>query len=281
MSKLPEGASTDVVRATLGKAWNSIDNRFGQLVYDNLFWNKVLKDLGLSTVRALGWNLGTFRELGGGVLFDLPKQLGRAIVGKGFEMSPRMAYTLALVSMTGLFGSIYNYLATGEGPRDLKDMYYPRTGAIRHDGTEDRVSLPTYMKDVVSYGTHPLSTIGHKLAPALNIAYETLMNEDYYGGAIRNEGDPAVQQAAQYFTWLAGQYEPFASRGVRRELDIGAPPATAIQSVVGITPAPASITRTKEQQEQIELRRRMPAVRKMLRRQKQNPTLLENLLRGE
>jgi hypothetical protein len=25
-------------------AWDSIDNRFGQMVYDNLFWNKALRD---------------------------------------------------------------------------------------------------------------------------------------------------------------------------------------------------------------------------------------------
>jgi hypothetical protein len=52
----------------LGKAWDSVDNRMGQVVYDNLFWRKSIKDIGMASVRSLGWNLGTFRELGGGAL---------------------------------------------------------------------------------------------------------------------------------------------------------------------------------------------------------------------
>ena len=57
----------DYVRKKLGNVWNSVDNRMGQMVYDNLFWNRTLKDLALASVRSVGWNLGTLRELGGGV----------------------------------------------------------------------------------------------------------------------------------------------------------------------------------------------------------------------
>jgi hypothetical protein len=39
------------------------------MVYDNLFWNKAGKDIAFLCVRSVGWNLGTFRELGGAV-FD-------------------------------------------------------------------------------------------------------------------------------------------------------------------------------------------------------------------
>jgi hypothetical protein len=51
----------------VGRAWDSVDNRLGQLVYDNLFWHNMTKDLGLVATRSLGWNLGTIRELAGGV----------------------------------------------------------------------------------------------------------------------------------------------------------------------------------------------------------------------
>jgi hypothetical protein len=59
------------------KAWDSVDNRMGQLVYDNLFWSKTFKDLAMASVRSVGWNLGTIRELGGG-LVDLASEGAKA-----------------------------------------------------------------------------------------------------------------------------------------------------------------------------------------------------------
>ena len=35
----------DQIRTRMQTAWDSIDNRFGQMVYDNLFWNKALRDV--------------------------------------------------------------------------------------------------------------------------------------------------------------------------------------------------------------------------------------------
>ena len=65
---------------------DSIDNRFGQLVYDNLFWNKTLKDLLVLSTRSVGWNFGTLRELGGGLL-DFAKYPKQLVSGKGTEFT--------------------------------------------------------------------------------------------------------------------------------------------------------------------------------------------------
>lgn len=70
-----ETATEEVKNRALRQAWDSIDNRFGQLVYDNLFWNKSAKDIGMVMTRSLGWNLGTVREIGGG-LKDLATRKG-------------------------------------------------------------------------------------------------------------------------------------------------------------------------------------------------------------
>jgi hypothetical protein len=68
-------ASAAEVADALAKIWDSIDNRFGQLVYDNLFWHKYTKDLALLTVRLPGWNVGDIREIAGGTV-DTMKYLG-------------------------------------------------------------------------------------------------------------------------------------------------------------------------------------------------------------
>jgi hypothetical protein len=67
MKKLGPEASQDEVRKAMSKAWASVDNRMGQLRYDNLFWHKTAKDLSMITVRSVGWNLGSYREILGGL----------------------------------------------------------------------------------------------------------------------------------------------------------------------------------------------------------------------
>jgi hypothetical protein len=43
MERLGPGADVEDVRRAMASAWDSTDNRMGQVVYDNLFWNRTLK----------------------------------------------------------------------------------------------------------------------------------------------------------------------------------------------------------------------------------------------
>ncbi len=243
-------------RETMGRLWNSVDNRMGQLVYDNLFWNRTLKDVLMATTRSVGWNLGTFRELGGGIadIADIKKQ----------GMSDRTAYVLALPMMAGILGAITQYLYTGQPPQEMKDLYYPKTGKMRPDGSEDRVSLPTYMKDVyayskdahdfVKYGSNPFQTLQNKMHPLLSLVSETLSNEDFYGGAIRNPGDPWVQQMQDEGNHILQTFEPFSYRNFMQQqqekgkgFDMG--DYLSSPSMIGVTPAPGYITKSPEQVE--------------------------------
>jgi hypothetical protein len=249
-------ADVETQRAGLGKLWDSVDNRMGQLVYDNLFWHHTLKDGLMATVRSVGWNLGTFRELGGGAL-DMAK-----VAEKG--LTDRAAYVLALPFMAAAYGALTQYLYTGQAPRELKDYFFPRTGRIRPDGTEDRVSLPTYMKDVyaygedihnaVAYGGDPTQTIKNKANPLISMVSQMLNNQDYFGGAIRNPADPAVQQLAQEASFLVDEVEPFSLRNYQQQAkEKGEDPSflgyLTSPSMIGIAPAPGYVTKTPEQQE--------------------------------
>ena len=73
----------------------------------------------MASVRSLGWNIGSVRELGGGAM-DWGKTAYGAASGKGFRMTHRMAYTLALPVMTGLQGALLYYMYNGKSPDELK-----------------------------------------------------------------------------------------------------------------------------------------------------------------
>jgi hypothetical protein len=297
----PQPSLTDV-RRVLGGVQDSIDNRFGQLVYDNLFWHNALKDLGMASVRALGWNIGTVREVFGAPTGQLRHLLHRPErrVDTGqrtpqgepvYTATPdpwlthKGAYVIAMVFGVGMLGALYQYLHAGEAPSSPRDYFFPRTGRKRPDGRDERVSFPSYFKDVYAFGHELPSSAGqtaaHKLHPLLNMLYEMWSNEDYYGTQIRNADDPLVEQAKDAFAHVAAGFVPISLRSFQqRQADRGSTGVSGVESFFGVTAAPASVyrsraedlmrqylppsTRTKEQAERGELKRELrEAVRRV------------------
>jgi hypothetical protein len=239
-----ENWNPDKTRAEMQKAWDSVDNRMGQLVYDNLFWNRVAKDLGVASVRSMGWNLGTIREIGGGAK-DTAIQAGRALSGQNAEVTTRMAYVIGLMTTAGLWGATYGYL-NGHKPEEMKDYFFPK------DADGKRVSLPSYMKDIYAWRQHPLQTAGHKIHPAISEALDMLQNKDFYGTEIRNADDPWMKQVLSEAEYVGKGFVPFAIRNAQQRATDAGDTNTfsflkprnlgkAAQSFIGITPAPAYI----------------------------------------
>jgi hypothetical protein len=201
----------EATRRKMQRAWDSVDNRFGQLVYDNLFWHRALQDTLMLASRSVGWNFGDIRELGGGIK-DIGQQAAGVFQGKMPEVTPRMAFAFALPLVTGLIGGVLTYLWTGHKPDTWKDYFYPK----RQDGT--RVSIPGYMKDVIGFAQHPIGTVTNKMSPLLEMTAEAINNRDFYGTEIRHTDDPYVKQLLQVSRWAAGQTEPFAISGGQKLL---------------------------------------------------------------
>ena len=175
--KANPAASQVEVRAAMQKIMDSVDNRMGEMVYDNLFWNKTLKDLAMVMTRSVGWNLGTVRELGGAGV-----DAARFVKGGGF--TDRMAYAIAMPIMTGVQGAILTYLMTGKGPQEAMDYFFPPTGRTLASGAKERIALPGYDKDVMEYNEHPLATVVGKVNPLMSSLQDLYNNRDYGGGII-------------------------------------------------------------------------------------------------
>lgn len=246
------GGNPDELRAALQKSWNSTDNRMGSVVYDNLFWPKAVKDMMHATVRSVGWNWGTFRELGGGAA-DLGQYLkNAATAGKTAELSKRAQYLIALPMTVGLLGAATQYMYTGTMPETLFDYFHPKTGTKDADGNDNRIVLPTYMKDVFAYGKdiakgRPLNTIKHKLSPLLTTAINMLENQDYYGDEIANMDDPFVQRWQQRAAYAAKESQPFFVQNVQEDTKRHASGVERAATFVGVTPANREDVRTNAQ----------------------------------
>jgi hypothetical protein len=248
LSKLPPDATEADRLATIDRAQNSIDNRFGMLNYDNLFWNNKLKDLAFLVMRAPGWNIGTVRELGGGAV-DLTMRRG---------MTPKVAYALALPFTAAVWGAAYQYARTGKFPQlvpnDLRQSWInftkPETGRLLPNGQPERVQFPSYLKDVEGMTEHPGKTIVDKLNPIASMLADIYKNQDYQREEIRHPGDPVLQQAGQVGKFVGKNLMPFSVQNLMRRRDqavTGQPLSQGVESYLGVTPAPREFTNSAAQ----------------------------------
>lgn len=260
-AKVPAGATLDERRAIYSKIVDSVDNRLGELAYDNLHLNRTFKDALMVGLRSVGWNIGTWREIGGGV-----KDVGTSAKGvlSGEGITPRTAYIGGLVMTAAVYGAMYQVLMGAGWPTEPKDYFFPRTGRRRRDGRPERVSLPSYMRDIAHVANRadegPLriaSNVWHmgrgKINPGINSVIEMLNNENFFGQAIYDPRDSFWRQGTDLFKHVASGLEPFSIRNLHPAA-LQLPPDASImaQGFFGITPSPSYIVNSWQQQRAIE-----------------------------
>ena len=224
------------------RVWADMDDRLGQVVYDNLFWDKTLKDLSFMTIRSFGWTGGTIRAIGKG-LADIPESGTRLAKGQG--ISTRTAWLVSLPIQVGLYGAIYHYLNTGKRPEKTEDYFFPKDGTKNPDGTDRRISFPTYMKDIFAYSKNPYKTLMSKTSPFINEIHEIYSNKDFYGAPVYDEKDSYLGKGLDLLKYEMKSMEPFGFRKRPGEEDQPMLSKQSIESKIGLTQAPAEFTRTK------------------------------------
>ena len=234
--------SREEARALFGKAWDSIDNRFGQLNQRNLMMHPVAKDIMNVFLGRPGWNIGTVREMGGGGL-DLAR-VALAVAkmpwtGKPPELTHRAAFLLASFLVVAVIGAMLNRILSGEWPRDIKDMMHPRDGGMDENGKESRITLPFYLtKDVESYLTRPGLTIKGKASPVFTFAADLVFNRNFQNTKIYGEGGMGVGK------YVAGAFTPYGVQGLTQNLERGEGAGGMVGPLLGVMPASKHVGET-------------------------------------
>lgn len=191
------------------KAVQSTDNRFGEMISDNIFWSNNAKALAQGLLRAYSWFLGTVGEIGGGgaklatTAMSNPSQLRNVIAN-----DPRAAYVLGFIATNMVLAATYQYLKTGKGPEGPRDLILGRTGGTLKSGSPERAILPGYLKDVLGWAVHPGQEARGKLAVLPQTIWEIATNRDWRDDPIADENAPALTQMKQYLGHALQNMEP-------------------------------------------------------------------------
>lgn len=244
MHRMGWGAAVDDVRAGMARAADATEDRMGQMTYDNLFYNKAVKDVALLGFRAYGWQLGKYRHL-----YGAASDAVKLVTGQG-GVTNRMLYPVALTMVAATAGAIVHRLLTGTNPQTLQDYLLPQNGQVGQDGRPQRLMIPTYLKDLQSdWKDFPNyqkmgASFYHKLNPWVAEVADMWRNQDYYGVEIRHPDDPWAKQMGELSAYAAKQFTPFSIVGTMKLAEEKSPTAQLVLPFFGIVPAKKALTMT-------------------------------------
>ena len=283
MDRLGPTADIYAVREAMARAADATEDRMGQMTYDNLFYNRVVKDVALMGFRAYGWTYGKYRSLIGGVADTLTTP---ARVARGEPViSDRMSYLIALPMVAAAIGATMNYVLTGEAPNDWRDLFLPRTGKFDANGNPQRISPPTYLKDFLSdWHDAPdlkkmLGSFYHKLNPWISTAVDIARNSDFYNTKIINEDDPWLKQQADRIGYLLKSATPFSVTGAVRLSESRGGISDYVLPFFGFVPSKTVLTMTPAQNRAVELFRASLPVGSRTQEQAAHSKLISQLIR--
>ena len=211
------------------KAADIIDNRFGEMNQDNIFWQRWQKQLAQTLVVSYSYELGTARLIGG-TATDA-KGLTR---GRGW--SPNLSYAIALPLMIGAMGAVYQYMKTGKPPDSLRDAMYPQTGGTDPmSGQPARAVLPSYMSQFINayFGglTHELAGKKNGVFDLLNAAFT---GQDWRGDPITAVDDDMTTAIKKWLEYAAGTWTPIIASQTKK----GGTNISGAERFAGIREAP-------------------------------------------
>jgi hypothetical protein len=259
LKRRPDLVNNDEARGialrALGK---STDNRYGEMFYNGLFWNKMAKDLGTGSLLSLGWNLGFAREFGGAAIEAATRPAGKFIAGMApsaerqtiRDATNKIKFASIYMGTAAMIGGIMTKMFTGENPKDTNDYIFPRVGGVNPDGSPRRLTtmfylreIPMLQKHVQEQGGGPGGMLGNKTL--LQPIRELVENRDYFGREVWDTNAPGYQAIAQAVRHTFGQQlSPMSVTSAERAQETGGRPIETPLAFLGFGPAPAYAART-------------------------------------
>lgn len=252
--------SPDMRKQVLREIGKDIDDRFGEMFYKNLFWNKTLKDIGIGSMLSLSWNLGQVRQVAGAGREGIQK-IGRLISGDQRQpierarqdASNKIGFVTSYVGLSMATAGALSYTLSGIVPTGL-DYVFPRNGHTNpEDGSPQRLTSPFNTREAVMLKAHAdekNSLIGGLATliwnkTVLQPVVELATNKDFFGRKLYDTNAPWWKAALQGVDSTLGRtFNPISITGASRAKELGGGKAGQALSFLGFGPAPKYVNET-------------------------------------
>jgi len=210
-------ARGEVSRASLARtSWDRIEDRFGEMNFDNLFWNRGMKTALQLMLRSVTWKLGDARAISRAMTtgivgqardFDQSvlqpivqayRQGGARGILRADIKAPPLDADLTWIASVCMYTAVTSTIAQGiftahhdgkplwpwESDTPLLDVAMPRSGGTDRNGRPSRLMVPSYMRDWVSAYKKPGAFVAHSLSAVSSRAWDVWKNKDFYGNWV-------------------------------------------------------------------------------------------------
>ena len=208
----------------------SVDNRYGEMVYKTMFWNKWVKDISVINLLSLGWQQGFVREYGGAVgdVASSPFKQGtfkQKLSAGQFDKPLFVAYYTAQSLM---YGGLLTWGLTGQPPQKWKDYFFPLDGSTNPDGTPGRRTTMFYAKEFAAIIEHMeqegvvsglAKTVANKASGLIGMLKDAYTGLDEFGKEYRNPDGSPMEKFTQTMNHLLGNMTPISVEGIQEGRD--------------------------------------------------------------
>ena len=232
--------------------WDSVDDRFGEMVQDNIFMGKMLKQVGMLGLRSWSWTIGQDFRMLGGAARDVVRAPFKTVVGTGpndTRWTQKMDMAIAMPIVYGTLAAIYQGLKTGEAPQDIHDLVAPRTGGTdAATGEPERLLLPGPEKDVFGFAMHGEQELEGKKSKLMSevgvpglAPGHLLTNKDWRGDPIFSGSEDAPPWLQQFWEYASQSFTPISMQGLAKGKKEGSN-LNRFEQMLGVRTAPAYLT---------------------------------------
>jgi hypothetical protein len=242
-------------QAAFRRLAKSVDNRYGEMAYNTLFWNRWVKDLAVANTLSLGWQMGFIREYGGGLM-----DLGHVVTKQGTVvekaksgMLDRPLFVTFYTTQALAYGGLLTWALSGDEPQDLNDYVYPRSGNTKPDGSPERLNTMFYPREFAAIYKHAeneglVTGLGHlaanKASGVVGLTREWATGINSFGREIRDPDAPAFKKLEQTIVHTLTELEPISVGAIREQMS-ETPVKSALLNIAGFSPAPQYATESK------------------------------------
>jgi hypothetical protein len=227
-------ANGDMTKTEIArKVADTVENRFGEMNFNNVYWNNTFKSVLQLAFRSVTWKLGNWRGAGSAMGPEMLNSFRDPLAamkrdwqqGGGYERRkylPRVGmnqgWLLGMLFTTAVLGTVAAKFWNHKWPWEMVaedreegysfpgalalEMVHPRTGRVNdHTGKPERISLPTGLRDF-EHAVHDLPGYAKNSMSSFAVhAWQTLENRDAFKNYVYDPNGSAYQKLAEIFAY--------------------------------------------------------------------------------